>query len=229
MGVNPELNNLQKEVTRQRILETGFRLFAEKTIEKVKMTDVAEAGGISVATIYRYYPNKTALVLAISTWAWEKHLNEMVSKLEKREVTAAEEYEYFLDSFLDLYRINKALLRFNQFFNVYIENEKDVPAEAMQPYIAVADVLAARFEVMFRKAQEDHTVRTDIPPKEMLMVSLHLMLAAVTRYAVGLIYGGERDSDKELVLLKNMLLREFTQGGGAAETVSDGGVPRPTF
>ena len=214
MGVNPELNDLQKEVTRQRILETGFRLFAEKTIEKVKMTDVAEAGGIGVATIYRYYPTKTALVLAISSWSWGKYLNEMVRKLEEREATAAEEYEYFLDSFLELYRSSKALLRFNQFFNVYIENEKDVSAEAMRPNIAVVDVLAARFEAMFRKAREDHTVRTDVPPKEMLLASLHLMLAAVTRYAVGLVYDGEQDPEKELVLLKNMLLREYTRGGG---------------
>lgn len=214
MGVNAELNDLQKEVTRQRILETGFRLFAEKTIEKVKMTDVAEAGGIGVATIYRYYPTKTALVLAISTWAWEEHINKMMRKLEEREVTAAEEYEYFLDSFLELYRDNKALLRFNQFFNVFIENEKDVPAEAMRNYIAVLDVVTAWFEVMFRKTQTDHTIRTDVPQKEMMLASLHLMLAAVTRYAVGLVYDGGQDPEKELVLLKSMLLREYTLGGG---------------
>lgn len=214
MGVNAELNDLQKEVTRQRILETGFRLFAEKTIEKVKMTDVAEAGGIGVATIYRYYPTKTALVLAISTWAWEEHINKMMRKLEEREVTAAEEYEYFLDSFLELYRDNKALLRFNQFFNVFIENEKDVPAEAMRNYIAVLDVVTAWFEVMFRKTQTDHTISTDVPQKEMMLASLHLMLAAVTRYAVGLVYDGGQDPEKELVLLKSMLLREYILGGG---------------
>ncbi len=217
MAVNPELNDLQKEVTRQRILETGFRIFAEKTIEKVKMTDVAEAGGIGVATIYRYFPTKTALVLAINTWCWEKHLNEMVRKLDTREATAAEEYEYLLDAFLELYRTNRALLRFNQFFNVYIENEEDVPADAMRPFLAVMDVLAARFEAMFRKAREDRTVRTDVPPTEMLLATVHLMLAAVTRYAVGLVYEGGSESEKELILLKKMLLREFTRSGGAAE------------
>ncbi len=215
--MNPELNELQKEVTRQHILETGFRIFTEGTIEKVKMTDVAKAGGIGTTTVYRYYKTKPELVLAISSWAWEKYLNEMVRRLDVRKLTAREEYEFFLDSFLNLYRSNKALLRFNQFFNVYIENEKDIPAEAMQPYIAIVDVLAARFEAIYRKAQQDHTLRTDIPAREILLTSLHLMLAAVTRYAVGLVYENGYDSEKELVLLKNMLLREFTQGDGARE------------
>ena len=37
-----------------------------------------------------------------------------------------------------------------------------------------------------------------------------LMPAAATRYAVGLVYGGGQDPEKELVLLKNMLLREHS-------------------
>ena len=50
MGVNPELNALQKEVTRQRILEAAFRLFVDNNIDKVTMQDVASAAGVGVAT-----------------------------------------------------------------------------------------------------------------------------------------------------------------------------------
>ena len=208
MAVNPELNDLQKEVTRQRILETGFRIFAEKTIEKVKMTDVAEAGGIGVATIYRYFPTKTALVLAINTWCWEKHLNEMVRKLDTREATAAEEYEYLLDSFLELYRTNRALLRFNQFFNVYVQREC-VTAQKLRPFIGVVDALAERFHAVYAQALLDGALRTDIPEKEIFSATLHLMLAAVTRYAVGLVYDAGIDPEKELEMLKDMLMERY--------------------
>ncbi len=208
--MNPELNRRRKEVTRQHILETAFRVFSEKTIERVKMTDVAEAGGVGVATVYRYFPTKLLLVLAVSTWTWEQYLKEHRKKRDIREMTAAEGYEYFLDSFLELYREKKEMLRFNQFFNVYVENEKDVPAESMQPYYAVIGILFERFEVVYRKAQQDHTLRTDLTAGEIFSPSLHLMLAAVTRYAVGLVYEEAGDPEKELVLLKEMLLREFT-------------------
>ena len=210
MGINPELNELQKEVTRQRILETGFRVFAEGTIEKVKMSDVAKAGGVGTTTVYRYYKTKPELVLAISTWAWERYLNQTLRQIDSSKVTAAEEYEFFLDTFLDMYRNHSNLLRFNQFFNVYVQNE-EIPPEVMEPYFKVVKNLEARFAALYEKAKKDHTVRTDIPAKEMLLTSMHLMLAAVTRYAVGLVYEGGIDPEKELVLQKNMLLREFTR------------------
>ena len=210
MGINPELNELQKEVTRQRILETGFRIFAEGTIEKVKMSDVAKVGGVGTTTVYRYYKTKPELVLAISTWAWERYLNQTLRQIDPSKVTAAEEYEFFLDTFLDMYHNHRNLLRFNQFFNVYVQNE-EIPPEVMEPYFKVVKNLEARFAALHEKAKKDHTVRTDIPAKEMLLTSTHLMLAAVTRYAVGLVYEGGIDPEKELVLQKNMLLREFTR------------------
>ena len=210
MGINPELNELQKEVTRQRILETGFHVFAEGTIEKVKMSDVAKAGGVGTTTVYRYYKTKPELVLAISTWAWERYLDQVIRKIDSVELTAAEEYEYFLDTFLDMYRNHRNLLRFNQFFNIYVQNE-EIPLEVMKPYFEVVKKLEDRFAALYERAEKDHTIRTDIPAKEMLLTSMHLMLAAVTRYAVGLVYEGGIDPEKELVLQKNMLLREFTK------------------
>jgi len=43
--------------------------------------------------------------------------------------------------------------------------------------------------------------------------SFHIMLAAVTRYAVGLVYILEQGSDPEteLEMLENMLLKEYTK------------------
>ncbi len=210
MGINPELNELQKEVTRQRILETGFRIFAEQTIEKVKMADVAKVAGIGVTTVYRYYKSKPELVLAVSISAWKRYLDTVARRIDSTKVTAAEEYEYCLDLFLDLYRNHRDLLRFNQFFNVYVQNEEITP-EVLKPYIEIVSGLEAVFEAMYEKAREDHTLRTDIPAKEMMLTTTHLMLAVATRYAVGLVYEGGVDPEKELILQKSMLLREFTQ------------------
>ena len=208
MGVNAELNALQKEVTRQKILEAGVRIFAEKTIEPVSMQEVADAAGIGVATVYRYYGSKPALVLGVSAWIWEQYVAGAIRAAEDRHMTAAEELEFFFDNFLDLYRNHRDMLRFNQFFNVYVERE-GLPSDTLAPYSVMLAGMAARFHVLYENAKRDGTLRTDVDEREMFSASLHLMMAAVTRYAVGLIYDGGQDPERELVLLKKMLLREF--------------------
>ena len=177
MNANPELYALQKELTRQRILEAGFRVFAEKTIESVTMTDVADAAGIGVATVYRYYSNKTSLILAISAWMWKRYNEELPELAEQRDATAAEEFEYYLESYLDLYRNHKDMLRFNQFFNVYLQQEH-VSLAAIDSYAGVVDAIAARFQKIYQHALRDHTLRTDVSGKEMFLATLHLMMAA---------------------------------------------------
>ena len=101
------------------------------------------------------------------------------------------------------------MLRFNQFFNVYVESE-DISEESMKPFKDVIVRIIERFHMIYQKALVDHTVRTDIEEKEMFSECLHLMLAAVTRYAVGLVYDAGVDPEKELMLLKALLMREFT-------------------
>jgi hypothetical protein len=102
------------------------------------------------------------------------------------------------------------VLRFNHYFNSYIENERATP-EQMQPYMKVADELFTRFHAVYQKAMEDGTLRTDMPETTMLSSMLHIMLAAATRYAGGLVYVMEgTNPEDELVLLRDALLREFT-------------------
>ena len=210
MGVNPELNALQKEVTRQRILEAGFRLFVEKNIDKVTMQDVADAAGIGVATVYRYYSTKLDLVMAINGWKWSEYEHETARLVELRsDATAFDKFDYYLESYLNLYRNNKDLLRFNQFFNIYAEHE-NVSQDAMKPYTDVVKVIAQRFHLIYQQALEDHTLSTDVPESEMFWTTMHLMMAVITRYAVGLAFKGTADPEEELKLQKNMLLREFT-------------------
>ncbi|MCR5552456.1 MAG: TetR/AcrR family transcriptional regulator [Oscillospiraceae bacterium] len=209
MAINQELKELQKEVTRNRILETGFRVFAEKAIDKVTMNDVAEAAGVGVATVYRYFSTKPALVLGVHTWAWERYLRQTIGRMGTEELPPAAAYEFFLDAFLDLYRNHRDLLRFNQFFNVWVEHEA-LPREILRPFISLAEELGKRIHRVYVRGLEDGTFRADTPERELYFSTLHLMLAAVTRYAVGLVYEGGADPEQELLLLKKMLLREFT-------------------
>ena len=135
LGRNLEKDAIEMAVKNQRILENGFRIFTEKSFEKVKMTDVSDAAEIAISSLYRYYSSKPKLIIAISTWVWEEYMKESVKKKRNRKDvgrTAAEEFDAFLESFLDLYRNHKDILRFNQFFNVYLQSEV-IPEEEKKP------------------------------------------------------------------------------------------------
>ena len=82
-------------------------------------------------------------------------------------------------------------------------------AETIRPYQDMIGELEPPFHEMYVKAQADHTLRTEIPEKEMFSTTLHLMLAAVTRYAVGLVYQAGTEPEKELETLKELLLIKF--------------------
>lgn len=210
MGFDPKQDALQKEETNRRILDAGFCIFSEMSIDKVSMANVANKAGIGIATLYRYYRTKPELVVAVGTHVWSNFIRNYTPIRNDDKITAVEELEFFLDSFLELYKNHKKLLCFNQFFNIYIRNEA-VPPKALNSYNEMVDKLAMRFHRTYIKGERDKTLCTEMSEKAMFLSIVHLMLAAVTRYAIGLVYEKDSESYKELILLKNMIMREFSQ------------------
>lgn len=209
---NKAKDEAEKAVRMRRALETGFRLFAEKGIDPVTMPEIADASGVTRPSLYRYFSTKPELVIAIGTWKWQEYIDGSRQRFpaQVRDRMSAREYvETYLDVFLDLYRNHRDLLRFNHYFNSYIEKEHVTP-EQMRPYREMIEDLVRRFHGPFARSG-DGTLRPGLSEKSVMSSIIHIMLAAVTRYAVGLAYvmPGTNPED-ELILLRNALLREFT-------------------
>lgn len=204
---------VQMEKKRNDFLAAGYRLFVEKGIEAVTLPMVAEECGYGTATLYRYFDKKPGFVVAVAAWKWaevlEKH-RMLPEILSREDMTAAQLFEYYLDCVLDAYRKQPDVFRFNQFFNVYARSEKINP-EDMRPYQEVIKVLKEGFLIIYRKAEQDHTLRTDMTGEQMFCIVIHLMMAVVTRFAVGLVYVPDEacDPNREVNLQKDMLVEWF--------------------
>ncbi|MCX4705500.1 TetR/AcrR family transcriptional regulator [Streptomyces sp. NBC_01373] len=61
----PKVTAAYLEARRQEILEAALTLFAEKGFAHTSMADIAAASGISIGAVYRYFPSKGDLVLAV--------------------------------------------------------------------------------------------------------------------------------------------------------------------
>lgn len=211
MGRNAKLDQILMAQKQKLILETGFRVFSEHTIESVAMTDIAKEAGIGIATLYRYYRTKLKLVLAVSVYAWKNYVKARraaASQNQEVHACARDEFEYYLDSFIDLYRNHRNILRFNQFFNVYLQNEK-ISSEEIGPYTDFILKLKQRFLAICQRGEQDGTMKNELPADQIFSITLHLMLAAVTRYAVGLVYNEGINPEEELLVQKRLLLKEF--------------------
>jgi len=206
-------DEIEMKARREAMLREGFRLFSEKGIEAVSMQEVADACGVGIATLYRYYNTKIALVISIGTKQWEE-FGEFIEGERQRcgteRMKAAEELKFYLDCYILLYRTKKDLLRFNQDFNNYIRHE-NVPAKQLAPYIRAIGAFAAMFRGVYEKGKKDGTIRTELPEEKMFAATSHIMLAVAVRYAQGLVYAAESEDDRteEYELLKKMILREY--------------------
>lgn len=64
MGTEEGLRERKKHLTRKQITDAAIELFAERGFERVPVTDVARAAGVSVATVFNYFGTKEALVFS---------------------------------------------------------------------------------------------------------------------------------------------------------------------
>jgi AcrR family transcriptional regulator len=67
-----ELREAQVRLTREKILEALEALLDEGTIDDLSVPAIAERSGVSVATIYRHFPNRESLITGITKWLEEK-------------------------------------------------------------------------------------------------------------------------------------------------------------
>ena len=198
---------------RAEVVEMAFNIFAEKSIEATTMVDIAKACGFGVASVYRYFGTKSELAVAAGTKKWRDYYEEIEKIYRKtggEKMTAAEELEFYIDSYIRLYDRHKDLLKFNSNFDMFVIHE-NISAEIMKPYYDSVSKFADKFHTVCEKANEDKTVRVDIPEKELFYTVMYTMLTAAAKYAAGVIYPADLSLNykKSLLQLKAMLMSYY--------------------
>lgn len=95
-----------REKTKQKILESSLRLFAERGYHGTSISDIAEAAGISKGLAYNYFDSK----------------QQLVESIFQQIIELGEEYETLLKSVNDPYEQLKVLINFT--FDYMGQNEE---------------------------------------------------------------------------------------------------------
>jgi AcrR family transcriptional regulator len=70
----------RSKIAVEAILEATTRILTEEGYDKANTNRIAERAGVSIGSLYQYFPNKESLITALMV----KHSNEMVALVESK-------------------------------------------------------------------------------------------------------------------------------------------------
>ena len=210
------MRNLERDAIRmaerkERLLDAGFRIFSEQTIEAANLSHIIEAAEVASLTLYRYYGNKKGLVMAVMARQWSDYLRDAFSRYYEQgfgERTAADQFTFYLNEFRWLYVNKKPLLRLNENFTSYIKHE-EVESTQTQPIVSFLQPLLEGLHKIFLRGEQDGTLRTELGEERLTVTPTHTLLAVAGKYASGLLYADDDEEQKlrEIDFLINMFQR----------------------
>jgi AcrR family transcriptional regulator len=142
---------------REQIVEAATRVFAQKGFRRATTREVARAAGVSEGTIYNYFEDKDALLLAIL---------DRLNETERRAADFEEEMDTDFRGFLEQYlRRRVSLIWENREVFRVVLSEMLVNAELRERYLKhVVDPTMSIAEENFRSRMEQGEVlETDAP------------------------------------------------------------------
>lgn len=77
-----DLSGSAEESRDAHIVACAAALFLKDGLGEVRMTDIADASGIGVATLYRRFSTKTNLAIAAATLLWQRFNDRIMDIVE---------------------------------------------------------------------------------------------------------------------------------------------------
>ena len=226
MGRNIERDERETAKRKDAIIQAGFRLFSENSIEAVSIQTVADAAEVGVATIYKYFQTKVNLTIAISAWIWTTFLGECEKEVppeQRAQMNAYDLMSYYTDMIIKIYVEHPDMLRFSSNFKTFINRNGATP-EQLQLHLGPLSPLREDFHRQYEAAKKNGCIRTDVSEDDMYTTVSITMLSMAERYAQGIVWADTQKQDykAELLYLKEMILNWMTMKLPTADSKGGG-------
>jgi AcrR family transcriptional regulator len=203
--MNKPFSPAKKDKVANRIAVQARTLFLKEGIAPVKMTDVADACHLGVATLYRYFRLKKNLVIASGVLLWQEEYQafaEISSSCKAENLNGAASLRKLMLHFYDLFRIRKEFFLFVRDFDVFCHQEKVKPDELVaydQNFLRLRDLFLTTGE----RGEADGSLRP--------VSDFETIYYALSRALLGL---GEK------LIGESAIVESDRQGNGEAQILS---------
>lgn len=154
-----------RETVRETILETAWRLVGERGLSAVTMSQIAEHAGIGRATLYKYFPDVQAIVIAWHERQIGVHL-EQLAAIRDQHTDPGERLRAVLTGYAHLSRHGDHPADLTSFLH------RGAHTDTAEQHLRalVTDLVA--------DAAQAGSVRGDIAPAQLASYALHSLAAA---------------------------------------------------
>jgi AcrR family transcriptional regulator len=152
---------------RHAILATTAGLVAEHGLRSVTMSQIAEDTGIGRATLYKYFPDVEAILVAWHEGQINRHL-EYLAEVRDRAGDASERLEAVLEAFA--YISHEHVGRENTELAAFLHREERVARAQQQLHKMIRELVT--------ELADSGDVRNDVAPDELATYCLHALSAA---------------------------------------------------
>lgn len=127
------------EYRKNKIIQCAFQMFCKNGISNTSIRDLAKTSGVSVNSIFRYFNNKSDLLLRTQQFLWHKVIHQLLVPIDTGYYTEKNGYEQLcilLDGFETLYREHWGYLYFSLDYKLYLmQKQLTISADIYQSMI----------------------------------------------------------------------------------------------
>jgi AcrR family transcriptional regulator len=167
MSRNHDENQRIKDERREQIMSAALRVFASKGLYAAKISDIAEAAGISQGLAYRYFGSKEDIYTTLIADAFTK-LNEACHMLEAMSITPEAKIRMAvvgllqgLDQHADSARYHLLIAQATASEAIPEEAKEAIRSSNREPYAVIARI--------FAEGQRTGVFKDDVPERMSLL------------------------------------------------------------
>ena len=160
--MNKTARQVQKENTKSALLETAYRVFSERGIVSSRMSDIAEAAGVSHGTVFLHFSTQEALITEVI----EHYCSKIAQRTHELSESGASLRD-ILSAHLD------GIKEYEPFYTRLVIENRLLPAEARDAWVGLQSAVSFHFE---------QTVNREIGAKVPLSLLFNMWMGLVHYY-----------------------------------------------
>ncbi|WP_274309277.1 TetR/AcrR family transcriptional regulator [Solibacillus daqui] len=190
------------------IVEAAEQVFSIQGFEKTKMQDIADELNLGIATLFRYFPKKDKLIVAVAVNVLERYYR-FFTDVAAKDVTCYEKMEMLFNHFIaDLEPENLACTKLLEAFESYASTSLDELGDYQQ-YILIRKKVADILTEIIEEGILDGSIRTDISAKDVLLSIINafgLFSRKLSLFERIPFFEDELDPNVQMIIIKGIFM-----------------------